>query len=652
LANDQDSPLDQLIKSENRAWRLRKRQLGLLVAVLAIVGGWLGFVSWRSATRRVVDRRDSLSIYQNTRPEVKYVGDSACVRCHAQSAETFRRHPMGRSLAPIGEDYANRGDAGTGQALFESQGLQYAIVHRDGKVFHQETRRDASGRIVAQCQAEVQYAIGSGQQGTGYLIERDGFLFQSPLTWYSGRQRWDLSPGFEAFNHHFDRPIQPNCLYCHANRVAPVTGPINQYRRPIFQGHAIGCERCHGPGELHVARPMNADGQGPTIVNPANLPPALRDDVCAQCHLAGQSRVVRVGRKNEDYRPGLPFERFWTVFVPPADRAENRFVGQVEQTRDSLCFRASQGRLGCISCHDPHHFPAPEEKVGYYRDRCLACHAERGCALPASQRLERSRNDDCAECHMPKATSRDIAHAATTNHRIPRYESASDRFPVRSEQAGPDRRELEVFHADRLDAVARAEVERDGGVALCRDGPAGARVALPLLEAALAARADDVTARECKGLALAGLHRYAEALTAFDQALAIEPNRESALVESARSALNLKRRQDAAARFQRAIAINPWRSDYHAELAAVHFQERDWTSAADCCRAALRLNASWVKVRKLLIQCELNRGRVEAARGELETVLGFDPPDRADLLRSFAVQSRSGTTVPSTGAQP
>ena len=28
--------------------------------------------------------------------------------------------------------------------------------------------------------------------------------------------------------------------------------------------------------------------------------------------------------------------------------------------------------------------------------------------------------------------------------------------------------------------------------------------------------------------------------------------------------------------------------------------------------------------------------------GELETVLGFDPPDRADLLCAFAIQSGSG----------
>jgi len=603
------------------------------------------FVSWRNTRNENVGRVVPVSPYGNTRPDVKYLGDAACVGCHAKSAENFRQHPMGRSLAPLVEATVRKGDEGVGRALFESQGLHYSIEHRDGHVFHQETRRDASGRIVTKNEAEVQFAVGSGRQGIAYLIEHDGFLFESPLTWYSRKQTWGLSPGFDVSNYQFDRPIQPNCLFCHANRVAPVAGPINQYRVPIFQGHAIGCERCHGPGELHVSSPAMVNGKDMTIVNPADLAPALRDDVCAQCHLAGDSRVVRVGQRNEDYRPGLPFPRFWTVFVQPPDRAENRFVGQFEQMHESHCFRASQGRLGCISCHSPHHFPAPEEKVAYYRSRCLACHAEQGCSLPASDRLKRNRDDDCTHCHMPKESSFDIPHAASADHRIPRHESGGNRLVANPGRNGRDRRSLVSFHIERMDADEQAEVERDRGVALCRDGAAGARAALPLLEAALAARSDDVTAWECKGHALARLGRYGEAFDAFRKALTMEPRRESAVVEAAHVATKIDRRPDAAAYFQRAIDINPWRSDYRADLAFVYFYDRNWQASADACRAALLLNSSRVNVRKLLVQCELNLGNVAAARGELETVLAFDPPDRAELLRSFAVQSRSGTSA-------
>ena len=62
--------------------------------------------------------------------------------------------------------------------------------------------------------------------------------------------------------------------------------------------------------------------------------------------------------------------------------------------------------------------------MSYYRQRCLECHADRGCSLPTAVRLERSRNDDCAGCHMPRSNHTDIRHAATTDHRILRQPDA------------------------------------------------------------------------------------------------------------------------------------------------------------------------------------------------------------------------------------
>ena len=182
---------------------------------------------------------------------------------------------MGRSFAPIREVLGDEGRPWrSGRTLFEVQGLQYSIEIRDGHVFHQETRRDVAGRTIARTEGEVQFTLGSGRQGTAYLIDHDGFLFESPITWYSRKERWDLSPGFEGTNYHFDRPINRNCLFCHANRVETRPGSINGYRVPIFQGHAIGCERCHGPGELHLERPALVDGKDTTIVNPIDLEPA------------------------------------------------------------------------------------------------------------------------------------------------------------------------------------------------------------------------------------------------------------------------------------------------------------------------------------------------------------------------------------------
>jgi hypothetical protein len=461
-----------------------------------------------------------------------------------------------------------------------------------------------------------------------YVIDRGGFLFESPINWYAQKARWDLSPGFEVANYHFDRPLRAGCVYCHANRALPVSTSINQYRPPIFEGHAIGCERCHGPGELHSREKVDTGfvakaGGDRTIVNPALLEPALRDAVCEQCHLIGDHRVLRAGRDEQDFRPGLPFERFWTVFVQPSDGEGNRFVGQVEQMRRSRCFIASNGRLGCISCHDPHKLPSAEEKTAFYRGRCLECHAKAGCSLPANVRLERSRDDDCTSCHMARVQDTDIPHSASADHHVPRHGRATERptAPPKS-FAGAVRRPV-PFHSGAADAQEQTDLGRDLGLALCRSGADSARIVLPLLKAAVSARPDDVPGWEALGLVLGHLDRDDEALKAFGKVLAIEPNRESTLVAAAYLTTKIGRRDDAAGFWHRAILVNPWRSDYRGELANVYLYDGKWKEAADACRDTLALRPTWVEVRKRLVRCYERLGDTEAARREQEIVLGF-----------------------------
>ena len=609
-----------------------------LAAVSMLVGTAVALLVWQTSRNHYGHRAVAGSPYLNTQPGVKHVGDSACLRCHAEIAETYRRHPMGRSLSPIEAAPAVGSGPGSAPPHFVAQGLDYSVEQEGTRLIHRETRRDASGRIIAQSQAAVRYVLGSGKQAIAFLVDRDGFLFESPMTWYIRERRWGLSPGFEERNRHFNRPILADCLFCHANRVERVPGTVNRYREPIFHGHAIGCERCHGPGELHIRRPTLADGVDLTIVNPAKLEPSLRDAVCEQCHLIGRRRTVHADLRSEDYRPGLPFYRFWSVFVTPPSAGKNRFGGQVQQMHESRCFQASQGRLGCISCHDPHDQPASNEKAAYFRDRCLECHADRGCALPAKVRLERDRGDDCTGCHMPQSDTSNNSHLATTNHRIRRNVTGTSESPPHDRLLESQLRSLVNFHADLLDDRGRADSERDRGVALALDGREGALIALPLLDTALASMPNDTPAWESKAEALGTLGRAEEGLHAYRVALSKDPTRETALAGAAHLASRAGLRKDAIDYWRQAIAINPWRSDYHAELAHLEMLTGDWRAATKSCQESLRLNPTSIDVRKWLVQCYLKRGDLDAARREFQTLMGFDPPDREPLLRWFNAQ--------------
>jgi hypothetical protein len=344
-----------------RAWRIRAALGATLIGGLGLGTIW---VSWQS---RIPISRSGVAVaspriaataktgrhhqtwpetpYPNARAGVDYVGDAACARCHPEIARIYAQHPMGHSLRPIDEAIGGGEPPFRDRPTFEAGESSYSVENRGGRVDHIEVRRNVKGREIVRNEAEVRYVIGSGRRAISFLIERgDGYLFESPISWYAQERTWDISPGFERNNPHFERPIRPACLFCHANRTDAVAGTENHYRPPIFRGHAIGCERCHGPGAIHIRQPLALDGQPPAILNPARLEPTLREAVCQQCHLQGAVRLVRAGRSLDDFRPGLPLHEFVDVYFQAVKPAEKRFVGQVQQLYGSRCFLASRVR--------------------------------------------------------------------------------------------------------------------------------------------------------------------------------------------------------------------------------------------------------------------------------------------------------------------
>jgi Tfp pilus assembly protein PilF len=557
---------------------------------------------------------------------------------------------MGRSLAPLATVSGNGAITGS-PASFDAGGFHYTIERRDGHTFHKESRLDSQGQVLAEVEAEVNYMLGSGTRGASYLIERDGYLVQSPISWYAQSEKWDLSPGYQRANTHFDRPVRSQCLSCHANRVDAVEDGSNRYRSPIFQGHAIGCERCHGPGELHARSPAERTDAGDmTIVNPRRLEPVLREDVCQQCHLQGDHRIERAGRNSFDYRPGLPLDEFIAVFFRREAGQSNKAVGQVEQMQASACYRASGMKLGCISCHDPHRVPTATERVAFYKSRCETCHADRGCSVPEATRRRETGEDDCIRCHMPRSASVDIAHTASTNHRIPRHADQAESFEPGYPATGSlDGVPLVLFDGNtQSDASSRTEAERDLGLALfaqARSAPneqrvALARLAAPRLEDALKADADDTPARNAFAGALWLLGRRDEAFTEFETILQQAPNHAEALEAAANLAHTLGQREQMLGLLDRAIANNPWHATFYQLRAQIHMVRADWRRAMSDCRDALRLNPSLMNVRIALVECYLRLKDRKQAKAEFETLLKLGPSLPEAQLRSWFERPR------------
>jgi hypothetical protein len=633
-----------------------KRLLTILVGI-----GVLGLVSalqWfaRHAPRRQEtplpgsdDPRLSFATpYLNVQPDVGYVGDRVCADCHPAIAGTFHLHPMGRSLAPVSTVAGTQRYDAEAHNPFEIAGARYRVERRDGRVWHEEVHLDHAGRELTRTTEEVQYVIGSGARTYSYLIEHDGSLFESPITWFSQKHFWNLSPGFETRTERFGRVVTAECLFCHTNRAAYRENTLNGYQRPIFQGYAVGCERCHGPGQLHVQRrergEVVADAED-TIVNPARLEPALRDAVCQQCHLEGESRVLRRGRQPFDFRPGLPLRLFWTVFVKPHE-SDDRLVGNFEQLYTSRCYQASGGKLGCISCHDPHVWPATETKVAYYRSRCLQCHEETSCTAPADQRHATAGGDNCIGCHMPRLDSSDVMHVAISDHRIPRRPGAAQRPPAESEDLpSAGSLPLVLFPQEPVD-TKDADTTRDLGVAMTtlatfapESSKAVCLITLPYLERAVKQWPDDLRGRDALTYALSIQGRNEEALTVCEGTLAQVPDRESSLELAARLAKYLGDPEGALAYWRRAAAVGPWTSVYRIQAARILAEQGRWPNVRDECQLILRYSPAQVPARLLLAAAYAHTGKTGQARAERRIAEGLDP-GRRDALWSWLNDSR------------
>ncbi len=381
--------------------------------------------------------------YRNAQPGVTRVGSAACAECHADIAQSFRRTDMGHSLESASAPDQLARVPGPVTVYDKALHRYYRVFRKGSRLYQSEYALDESGKVIYRHTEKLAYAVGAGENGYSYIIRRGDSLFQAPLSFYTKSGTWDLSPGHELG---FNRPIPLGCAACHSGEANPVPQRNGAYLHPEFRELSIGCENCHGPGSLHVAerrenKPIPSGGDD-SIVNPADLPAWLADNICMSCHEQGDAQVLEPGKTYLDFRPGTPLSQTAALFkVPQKDRSEGKGVPLEHYTLmiSSQCYRSSGGRLSCLACHDPHVEPPPAEAPAYYRSKCLTCHTDASCKLTLAERNQHTPRDNCIGCHMPKQPLGLIAHSALTNHRIIR--TANEPFPKRvldRQAAGPD----------------------------------------------------------------------------------------------------------------------------------------------------------------------------------------------------------------------
>ena len=550
------------------------------------------------------------NIFRNTDPSVAYVGSKSCGTsgCHEDINRTYFSTPHGQSMGLANSPTELR-RAPKPITVFNQKNNRYYEVYQDGSNLYQSAYElDKDGRKIYSIAHKIDYVSGGESVGYTYMYRVGPWIFEAPLSYYVSSASWELSPGYVGDDHGFTRVMTTECLLCHNGQPDPEPKREGMYQEPPFRfGElGIGCEACHGPGALHVKEmqlkkssllaPNEVDT---SIVNPAKLPPRLANDLCSECHQAGQAMVLYPGKTVLDYRPGTPLAETLMIVVRPIkeeQRAEaNRLEanppvrGSLEQplwwknsTMElSKCYQASHGQLNCGTCHSIHHAPKPEDEKAAYRSACLTCHNVRSCTLQPDAPARAAVKDYCVECHMEKRPVAGIAHSSDTKHRIVRFPGQP--LPdVAFEKPTPDLPGLLWLNRPAGDAGKRIPdlAQLDAYfMAAGKDPSLWPYWYKKLDELSKSAPNDPIVLNSLGAVALEQQKDYTKAADDYARSLQHGSEEATTFMNLATALQNLGRAQDAEAVLERGVAAYPYSGPLVALLAKQYFIDGETSEA-------------------------------------------------------------------------
>ena len=261
---------------------------------------------------------------------------------------------------------------------------------------------------------EIAFVYGSRWKQRFFKKIGDDF-FPEPAQWDVEKKRWlpyHVEPNtdwWEPFygKTNFERPTGPTCDGCHSVNYNLETHQVTEWN--------VGCEKCHGPGSLHVAHPTRKN-----IVNPETLDSVRGNDTCIQCHSQGQTLTKPTPGHAVDwpvgYLPGDRLADFWkleelkpgtTNFLQFADLTahKNRMQGN-----DFVQSNMYHRQLRCFDCHQVHSNANASNLKMPAQALCLSCHASTkdnpaGLTTTVAQHTHHADGtpgSQCVSCHMPK----------------------------------------------------------------------------------------------------------------------------------------------------------------------------------------------------------------------------------------------------------
>jgi predicted CXXCH cytochrome family protein len=314
----------------------------------------------------------------------QYVGSTACERCHSAIFQRWKKTRMANVVVdPKQHPEAILPDLTKPDPLLTFTQNDIAFVY--GSKWKQRYFKKVGD----------DYFPLPAQWDINHKIWRAYFVRQGTDWWV---------PFYPADN--MKRPTGPTCDGCHSVNYNIQTKTPTEWN--------VGCEKCHGPGSEHVARPSETN-----IVNPVRQNPLRASDVCIQCHSQGRPLKNPIEGRYYDWPVGFDVSKnlneYWqleehklgeTSFThfPDATAHKNRMQGN-----DFVQSVMYERGVECFTCHDVHGTGNNADLIKPAQVLCLECHGPKSPNGPHTATIEQhthhkagSSGSECVGCHMPK----------------------------------------------------------------------------------------------------------------------------------------------------------------------------------------------------------------------------------------------------------
>jgi hypothetical protein len=347
---------------------------------LAAVGAFAALSIWGPKPARLKGQEPAeaaLSKWQSKEYSgVRYVGSAQCGQCHASHLSTQPSTPMARAL--------QRAEAG--QILSSHPRMQF---HEGAYAYEIARAGDASTYSVSDgvktISEPILYGFGDGVAGQTYVFRHNGVFYESRLSYYRATGNLDITTGHSrgtpsSLEDALGRPMSleeaRDCFSCHATFTSSGSTPDFDHIVP-----GVSCERCHGPGEKHIAAVKAGRVKDPQIFNPGSLTPdELSQEFCGACHRSFDQVMLMSGQAGPVNVRFQPYRIF-----------------------NSKGHNSNDPRMSCIACHDPHDVLKHDDL--FYDSKCLACHLSSPTDAKTTARSQAPcpvGTRQCVTCHMPK----------------------------------------------------------------------------------------------------------------------------------------------------------------------------------------------------------------------------------------------------------